>query len=98
MKSIILATAAIASITAMSGFASAAHADDDRHRCGNVPIADWMSEADLRNRIAPLGLEIRDIDIDDGCYEVEARNKDGQKVEIKFHPQTGDQVAVDGDD
>ncbi len=97
MKSITLAAAAIASITVMGGFASAAHADDDRRRCGNVPIADWMSEADLRNRIAPLGLEIRDIDIDDGCYEVEARNKDGRKMEIKFHPQSGEQVWIDGD-
>lgn len=98
MKSITFAAAAIASITATGVFASAAHADDDRRRCGNVAIADWMSEADLRNKIAPLGLEIREIDIDDGCYEVEARNKDGRKLEIKFHPQSGEQVAVDGDD
>lgn len=98
MKSIALAAVAIASITVLGGFATAAHADDDRRRCGNVPIADWMSEADLRNKIAPLDLEIRNIDIDDGCYEVEARNKDGRKMEIKFHPQSGEQVAVDGDD
>lgn len=96
MKNIIIATAALG---IMGGFASAAHADDDdRRRCGNVPVADWMSEADLRNRIAPLGLEIRDIDIDDGCYEVEARNKDGRRMEIKFHPQSGEQVWIDGDD
>lgn len=97
MKSITLAAAVIASITVMGGFASAAHADDDHRRCGNVPIADWMSEEDLRNKIAPLGLEIREIDIDDGCYEVEARNKDGRKLEIKFHPQSGEQVWIDGD-
>lgn len=94
MKSLILATATLASV----GFVTAAHADDDRRRCGNVPIADWMSEADLRSKIAPLGLEIRDIDIDDGCYEVEVRNKDGRKMEIKFHPQSGEQVWIDGDD
>ncbi len=93
MKSIFLAAA-----FASAAFASAAHADDDdRRRCGNVPIADWMSEADLRGKIAPVGLEIREIDIDDGCYEVEARNKDGRKVEIHFHPQTGEQVWIDGD-
>ena len=97
MKNIILVTAAAASITAMGSFATAAHADDDHRRCGNVPIADWMSEADLRGKIAPVGLEIREIDIDDGCYEVEARNKDGRKVEIHFHPQTGEQVWIDGD-
>jgi hypothetical protein len=99
MKNIILATAAIASIGIMGGLTSVAHADDnDRRRCGNVPIADWMSEGDLRNRITPLGIEVREIDIDDGCYEVEARNKDGRKVEIHFNPQTGEQVWIDGDD
>lgn len=94
MKSLLLAAVLIP-----VAFVSAAHADDDdRRRCGNVPIGNWMSEADLRAKIAPLGLEIREIDIDDGCYEVEARNRDGRRVEIGFHPQTGDQVWVDGDD
>jgi hypothetical protein len=98
MKRIILATVALAAIGVTGGLATSAHADDDRRRCGNVPISDWMSEADLRNKIAPLGLEIREIDIDDGCYEVEARNKDGRKMEIHFHPQSGEQVWIDGDD
>ena len=94
MKSIILASAALAALT----FATTAQADDDRRRCGNVPVADWMSESDLRNRIGNLGLDVREIDIDDGCYEVEARNKDGREIEIHFHPQTAEQVWIDGDD
>ncbi len=88
----ILAATAIA----LTVFATTAHADDDR-RCGNVPIADWMSEADLRAKITPLDIDVREIDIDDGCYEVEARNKDGREVEISFHPQTGEQVHIDAD-
>lgn len=94
MKRLVLITTVLASL----GFVSFAHADDHHHRCGNVPIADWMSEADLRTKIEPLGLQIRDVYIDDGCYEVKARNKDGRKLEIKFNPQTGDQVWIDGDD
>ncbi len=94
MKNIILAT----SLLALTGLSSVAHADNDHRRCGNVPIADWMSETELRNRIAPLGLEIRNVDIDDGCYEVEARNRDGRKIEIGFNPQTGEQIWIDGDD
>lgn len=94
MKTIIIATTVIAS----AGFASFAHAVDHDRRCGNVPIADWMSEADLRAKIEPLGLQVRDIHIDDGCYEVKARNKDGRKLEIHYNPQTGEQVRIDGDD
>lgn len=93
MKHLVLA-AAFASLA----LASTAKADDDHFRCGNVPIADWMSEADLRSKVAGMGIDVRDIEIDDGCYEVEGRNRDGRKVEIRFHPQTAEQISVDGDD
>jgi hypothetical protein len=94
MKSLIL-TAAFASIA----FATVAHADDDHRRlCGNVPVADWMSESDVRKRVSDMGIGVREVDIDDGCYEVEGRNKDGRWIEIGLQPQTGEQVWVDSDD
>lgn len=93
MKSLVFA-AALASLA----LASTAKADDDHFRCGNVPIADWMTEADLRSKVVAMGVEIRNVEIDDGCYEVEGRNKDGRAVEIRFHPQTAEQISVDGDD
>lgn len=94
MKTLMLSVAMAAAL-----FAPAAYADDDDRRfCGNVPIADWMSETALRERVTAMGIDVREIDIDDGCYEVEGRNRDGRRLEILFHPQTGEQVRIDGDD
>lgn len=92
MKRLLLVTAA-----ASLAFAAAAQAGDDRLRCGSVPAADWMSEQDLRTKVTAMGIEVRDISIDDGCYEVEGRNRDGRRVEIGVNPKTGEQVWIDGD-
>lgn len=99
MKKLVLAAAVAA--TTLTAFAplSIAHADDrDDRRCGNVQLDKWMSEAQMRDRATGLGIEVRDIDIDDGCYEVSGRNKDGRRVEVKFNPETGEQVSIDSDD
>lgn len=93
MKRLLLVTA-----TASLTFAAAAQAGDDQRRCGNVPVADWMSEQDLRTKVTAMGIEVREISIDDGCYEVEGRNRDGRWIEIGFNPQTGEQAWVDNGD
>lgn len=89
----------ITAVLATAAMTSMAHADD-RHdrRCGNVQIDKWMSEAQIRDRATSLGIEVREVDIDDGCYEVEGRNKDGRRIEVRFNPETGEQVSIDGDD
>ena len=91
-------TLVIAAALATTALVSTAYADDrhDSH-CGNVQIDKWMSEAQVRERATALGIEVREVDIDDGCYEVEGRNKDGRRIEVRFHPETGEQVSVDGD-
>ena len=93
MKKTIIAAAAFAAI-----FGSVAHADDDDRRCGNVQIDKWMSEAQVRDRAEAMGIEVREVDIDDGCYEVEGRNRDGRRIEVRLNPETGEQVSIDGDD
>jgi len=92
MKNLILAAA----VTTLA-LCSTAYANDHHNRCGNVPIADWMSEADLRIKVSAMGIDVRDVEIDDGCYEVKGRNRDGRSLEIGFHPQTGEQVWIDSD-
>jgi hypothetical protein len=93
-----LAAAAFATLGAASAFADdhRGHGRGDDRPCGNVPVQNWMSEAQLRERLAPLNLQIEEIDIDDGCYEVEVRNADNRKLDILFHPETGEQVRIDG--
>lgn len=77
-------------------FASGAQADDD-FRCGNVPLERWMSQNEITERARKMGVDVRRVEIDDGCYEVSGRNRDGRRVEIRLHPETGAQVSVDSD-
>ena len=92
MKKILLAAMLVAVVAV-----PAAQAADDP-RCGNVPIDRWISEQQIRERAGKLGFEVREVEIDDGCYEVEARDRDGRLLEVRFHPQTGEQVAIENDD
>ncbi len=93
MKSLIVSLA-LASVA----MASAAKADDDKFRCRNVPVTERMSIEDLHTKVAQMGIDIHEIELDDGCYEVEGRNRDGRKVEIRLDPKTADQVSIDWDD
>lgn len=83
--------------TALLGtFAVPAFADDD-DRCGRTSRAEWMSAADAATRVTGLGYDVREVEEDDGCWEIEAR-EDGRKLEIKLHPVTGEVVKRDYDD
>ncbi|MCD2183846.1 PepSY domain-containing protein [Rhizobium sp. GN54] len=87
----------VATVLAVTS-ASMAHADDDDRRCPNVQLNKWMSEGQLQARVAELGVAVREIEIDDGCYEIKGHNRDGRHIEVRLHPETGEQLFVDGDD
>jgi len=64
--------------------AGTAQADDDCF----VPMVDWQP----RDAIARLAEEnnwsVRRIKIDDGCYEIDGRDAQGRRIEVKVHPAT----------
>lgn len=74
---------------ALFGFATLAHAGAD---CGSDPQDTWMSRADMQAKILAGGYTIDRFKIDDNCYEIYGRNADGQRVEVYYHPVTGDVV------
>ena len=67
--------------------ASAAFADDNRL---NVPRDQWMSPAQITDKLSAQGYTVREIESDDGAYEVELTGKDGVRVETHVHPATGE--------
>lgn len=76
MKKIALVSLACAGLAA----ALPAFADDGARRAGG----EWISVGELASRLEALGYTaIRDIERDDGRYEVEARNPEGRRVELK---------------
>lgn len=87
MKNIILAA-----VLATVGFSSVAHAEDT-HACGNVPKDKWMSEDALKEKAKAMGLDVRRVKVEGGCYEVYAIDAKGNKVETLFNPETGEALG-----
>lgn len=61
--------------------AAAAHDND----C-TVPMADWQPREAVQALVERQGLTVRRIKIDDGCYEVDARDATGQRVRMRLDP------------
>jgi len=54
----------------------------------------WLSESDMKAKIATLGYKYKVFKVTTGnCYEIYGQNKAGQRVEIYFHPVTGNVVS-----
>jgi len=56
----------------------------------NVPADKWMSPAELKANLKDQGYDVREIETDDGAYEVEMTDKDGTHIEAYIHPETGE--------
>ncbi|MHA7968347.1 PepSY domain-containing protein [Rhizobium sp. CAU 1783] len=91
MKKLILA-----SLLATVAFGAAARAESEQS-CGNAPKDKWMTEDALKAKATGMGFDVRQVKVEDGCYEVYGI-KDGKKVEAIFNPETGEQVGAEGDE
>ena len=70
-------------------------ADDDD--CA-VPMADWQPRKAVSAMAATHGWTVRRIKIDDGCYEIYARDADGAELEIRVDPATLAILEVERED
>jgi len=94
-KTVLIATATAAAF-ALGGAGIAAASDDDGYRDDRLglrvdaPRAEWMSIGDVAAKIESMGYTVREIEVDDGVYEVEGFDANGLKVEAYVHPVTGE--------
>jgi hypothetical protein len=86
------------SAAAFLGSAGLAPASADSAACRTVPGSAPLSEAALRDKVTALGYEVWRIELDDGCYEVEARDSRGAYVELDLDPATGDLLGWERED
>lgn len=56
----------------------------------NVPHDQWMSPAELSEKLSGQGYKVYEIEADDGAYEVEMVDKNGTRIETYVHPATGE--------
>ncbi|MDH4439147.1 MAG: PepSY domain-containing protein [Rhizobium sp.] len=83
---------ALSLITFVS-FAGFAQAEDEGAKC-DAPKDKWMTEEAMKAKATELGYDVRQVKVENGCYEVYGI-KDGQKVEAIFNPATGEQVGAE---
>jgi hypothetical protein len=57
----------------------------DEH-CTYEPRSKWLTTADMKARIEQQGMVVQRIETDDGCYEVHATRKNGDRVKLTLHP------------
>ncbi|WP_306752311.1 PepSY domain-containing protein [Paracoccus actinidiae] len=74
--------------------ARAAFADDDCF----VPMSQWLPRGAVEELAAANGWTVRRIKIDDGCYEIDGRDRADRRVEVKVHPGTLQVIKLDYED
>lgn len=75
---------------ALTSFGSAFASDDCRRA-----MADWQSRESVTAYVTQMGLESERLRIDDGCYEVRARDAQGNRVKLKIDPGTLDILKLE---
>lgn len=72
--------------------ATAAFADDDNCR---VPRDQWQPREAVFELAEQNGGSLREFEIDDGCYEIEGRDSDGNWIEVELDPATLEIVEME---
>lgn len=52
------------------------------------PVEQWKPRETLRQEVEKNGWTVQRIKVDDGCYEVRAVDRNGNKVKAKYSPAT----------
>lgn len=79
-------------------FAAVVPAAASSKNCGNAPQNQWLSLADITTKATGMGYKVRQVKVEDGCYEIYAVDKDGKRVEAYFNPVTAEVVKTKIDD
>jgi hypothetical protein len=56
----------------------------------NIPHDQWLSPTEIVDRLSAQGYKVREIEADDGAYEVEMVDKNGTHVDVYVHPATAE--------
>jgi hypothetical protein len=71
-----------------------AFASGDEARCPDLPRAEWLSIGAIESALSAKGYTVREIEVEDNCYEVEGTDANGAKFEAYVNPKTGEIVPA----
>ena len=60
-----------------------------------VPMSDWQPRAAVVKLAKDKGWAVRRIKIDDGCYEIDAKDQAGKSIEVTVHPATLEVLRIE---
>lgn len=83
MRKLIISAAALTAVLAVAGTASAGA------NCPKAPRSSWMTEAQMKAKVAELGYKVKTFQVSGDCYEIYGWTKDGKKAEVYFNPVNG---------
>ncbi len=79
-RAFILATAAITAAIASPALAATG--------CSTAPEAKWQPQSKLEAQLKTDGLTVRQIKVENGCYEVYAVDKSGKRQNMAYNAET----------
>lgn len=90
-KFLIVPLLSIAAASAGAAFA------DEQFRI-DAPRDQWLTIAQVTEKLTSEGYEVREVEMDDGVYEVEATTSDGRRIDAYVHPVTAEILKEEEDD
>jgi hypothetical protein len=61
--------------------------------CSTAPASKFQPKATLETQLKAEGMNVRQIKVEKGCYEVYAIDKAGKKVNVAFNAETLEKMA-----
>lgn len=89
----IIAIAAVATLAVGPAFAAGTTTAAPAVTCATGPASSFQPQATLEAQLKALGMTVRQVKVEKGCYEVYALDKDGKKVNNAYNAETLEQVA-----
>lgn len=60
-----------------------------------VPMSDWQPREAVAKLAETRGWAVRRIKIDDGCYEIDARDQAGKRIQVTVQPATLEVLRIE---
>jgi hypothetical protein len=61
--------------------------------CSTAPASKFMPKSKLTANLRAQGLTVRQIKVENGCYEVYAVDKSGRKMNVAYNAETLEKLA-----
>ena len=66
------------------------------NKCAYQPRSAWMPIDSAISKAESLGYIVRNVEADDGCWQVEGFDRNGAKIKLYLDPVSGEVVKLSG--